>query len=929
MRVFHHPKAREVDERTGIGQVIINLEPRMKKLGVEYVDTPEQAEIIATHVMKGSLPTVDVLHCHGLYFDDQPHIPYDSWHYRINREIAQTARESLEIIAPSEWVAEPFKRDMRRSPVVIPHGIDAHLWKREKSEGYILWNKNRASDVCDPMYATLLAGAGFDVMSTFAQKDLKTLPEKLTVTGALSFEDMKKVIQKAGIYLATTIETFGIGTLEAMASGVPVLGFSSGSTPDIVTHMEHGYLVKHGDLNGLIAGAQYINDNWDRLSKNCIKKAQEYSWDEVAKIYLATYERALEKKQQETHKVSIVIPNYNYGRFIQEAVDTCLDQDYPPDEIIIVDDGSTDDSLEVLKKYSENPKVSVIAQKNGGVASARNNGIEKASNPYIVCLDADDRLHKPFLKVLRDAMKKDRSLGVAYTGLSITHDTGEEVPSLGWPPEFNWEGQTSVHVPPSNCVPSACMFRKDMWERCGGFRQVYAPGEDAEFWTRGLSIGFNAKRVTTEGLFRYRIHGNSASRTKKYTAIDSWMPWMRDRDFPFASPMSVTTNVHVRSYISPNVSVIMPLCKEHLRIVESAIESIIGQTTRQWELIIVGDKIQEQDVSHLKKKYPFIKFFFTNKGAGAARNVGIKKAKSPYVFFLDADDYVAPSTLERLVNFHKINPGRYVYTDWFSVENGKEPIKHETEHYDQNAWFSPSPYGKDYLYGIHAVSVLMLTSQAKEILFDETLTGWEDWDFFVKCAIKGYCGMRYPEPLLYYRLNTGVRRKETMSGKSDLATKLMSRYNNSERSVTMGSCCGGNIVSLAKDGVGTRGDGEVVRMEYTGENQGAISFNVQGRVYRGGANALNRYIDALKEHVAYLESTGKWRIVVPVVESVPQEMVKMDEVKEFTALDEPEKEHEPQAVSELGVKETLSDEDEAIEKEIAQSQKERKVRRRL
>lgn len=77
----------------------------------------------------------------------------------------------------------------------------------------------------------------------------------------------------------------------------------------------------------------------------------------------------------------------------------------------------------------------------------------------------------------------------------------------------------------------------------------------------------------------------------------------------------------------------------------------------------------------------------------------------------------------------------------------------------------------------------------------------------------------------------------------------------------MGGCCGGNAVNLTKDGSASSQDGDVVRLEYIGENQGAISFNVSGKTYRGGANPLNRYIDARQDHVQFLLSTGKWKVV--------------------------------------------------------------------
>lgn len=880
MRVFHHPNAVEVDERTGIGQVVINLQKRLENLGVEYVKKPEDADVIAVHVLKGNFPNIDILHCHGLYFDDVPHIPYDNWHYRVNREIAQTARESLEVIVPSAWVAEPFMRDMRITPSIIPHGVDIDKWKRRENKGYVLWNKNRASDVCDPSYAYYLAMAGIYTVSTFAPAEMKGKPNSLTVIGeAVPHSKMKDYIEHAEIYLATTIETFGIGTLEALASGVPVLGFRWGATPDIITHLKDGYLANPEDINDLINGAQYIHDHFEQMSKAARETAKKYTWEAAAQEYYKVYQDVAERKRNETHRVSVVIPSYNYASYVESAIESVLNQSRKPDEIIVINDGSTDNTAEVLEKYKDNQKIKIVHQKNQGVAASRNNGIRLATSPYIVCLDADDMLADSFIDVLRKAMIKDRSLGIAYSGLSLVHATGEETIQMGWPGEFNWETQSEIHVPPSNTIPSACMFRKSMWERAGGFRQFYAPGEDAEFWTRGLSLGFNAKRVTTEALFRYRVHEGSASRTKKYKTIHTWLPWMRDRDFPFAAPVSVKTNVHVRSYSRPNVSVIIPVCKAHLKLLKSAVSSVVGQTLRQWEILVICDGVDDSEITEIMTMYPFLRIFHTKDktGAGAARNIGIKNAKAPFVFFLDADDYIAPTALERLVNFHTIYPGRYIYSDWVSIE-GEERKVHISEEYSQDAWFKPSPHGKDWLYGINAISVLMRTKQAKEVLFDENLQGWEDWDFFVRCAIKGYCGVRYPEPVFYYRINTGQRRKYTAEQKEGLADALRLKYNKYiERKDKMAGCCGGNVINLSREP--TRLDlnsNDVVRMEYIGDNMGAITFNVKGRMYRGGRSPLSRYIDAYKEDVSFLESTGKWRLIasVPVPEN---EVVDSDE----------------------------------------------------
>src|SRR5438309_4900890 len=86
--------------------------------------------------------------------------------------------------------------------------------------------------------------------------------------------------------------------------------------------------------------------------------------------------------------VSVVVPNYNYGRYVREAVDSVLGQTYPAVEVIVVDDGSSDDSLSVLQSYGS--KIKLVVQPNGGVHKARNRGIEESKGEFVAFLDADD-----------------------------------------------------------------------------------------------------------------------------------------------------------------------------------------------------------------------------------------------------------------------------------------------------------------------------------------------------------------------------------------------------------------------------------------------------------------------------------------------------------------------------------------------------------
>ena len=98
----------------------------------------------------------------------------------------------------------------------------------------------------------------------------------------------------------------------------------------------------------------------------------------------------MNNKIEDTPLVSIIINNYNYGRFLRDAIDSALNQNYPNTEVIVVDDGSTDDSIEIIANYRE--KIISILKKNGGQASAINAGFKASQGEIVIFLDADDYL---------------------------------------------------------------------------------------------------------------------------------------------------------------------------------------------------------------------------------------------------------------------------------------------------------------------------------------------------------------------------------------------------------------------------------------------------------------------------------------------------------------------------------------------------------
>ena len=211
--------------------------------------------------------------------------------------------------------------------------------------------------------------------------------------------------------------------------------------------------------------------------------------------------------------VSIVIPCYNAGEWIEEAVDSILAQTYKNYEIIIVNDGSTDLlTKEKLRKY-EHSSSQVIHQENKGLAGARNTGIRKAKGKYILALDADDMLMPTFLEKAVSVMENSPRVGVVACWRKMF---GEMSDLVILPRTVK---QWSILI--SNDIAASSLFRKVCWEEVGGYDESLKVFEDWEFWIRVFTLGWQRYAIQ-EALFRYRVRSDSLMRSSSsstcYTA---------------------------------------------------------------------------------------------------------------------------------------------------------------------------------------------------------------------------------------------------------------------------------------------------------------------------------------------------------------------------------------------------------------------------
>lgn len=746
-----------------IHNIVLRMHKHLPRYGVELVEYPESADLIAAHAGSGGGIPVDVAHYHGLYPTAQG---FDGVYFGINAQVIRNLKSAKAITAPSEWIADVLRRDMHVNPHIIGWGVDTDEWTPGNDPHlYVLWNKARVDKVCDPQPMIDLAKRAHDVpfLTTFGEG----APNIRTV-GKVPYETMKGYVRNAAVYLSSNVETFGIGILEACASGVPVLGFRQGAIAEYLTHGVNAFLAEPGDMDGLYEGLHYCLKHRKRLGANARELAKRFTWDKVARGFADVYKEALEPHNGV--KVSVIIPCHNYEQYVGVAIESALKQETTFDyEVIVVLDRCTDRSAEIVANYA-NRGVKTITADNGNLSATRNDGIRGASGEYIVLLDADDKIGSPhFLQALADNLDADKALGVAFTGITVMDSEGKPGHFNAWPNGYDFEQQLKRR----NQIPSCCMFRKEAWRRVGGFKTHFRYAEDAEFWLQVGSLGYTAKQVINEGWFHYRLHNNSHSKGHRDGTIPEpdwteFYPFTKDNERPIASDGKPPLGSWpARFYDKPDVSIIIPVGKGHEQAVKNALHSVEGQTFRNWEAIVINDSGLPLD---LENGYSWAKVINTRGyiGAGAARNIGLKQSKAPFVVFLDSDDMLKPRFLELTMKTYRQN-GKYAYTDWLTHENQTNWKAHETTEYTLEAFFQkPS---------IHPITALIPRQWALGVGgFDESLPAFEDVDFYLKMLTRGYCGARVKEPLLIYNIESGFRRKVGEGRLQEFTALMTERY---------------------------------------------------------------------------------------------------------------------------------------------------------
>lgn len=373
-------------------------------------------------------------------------------------------------------------------------------------------------------------------------------------------------------------------------------------------------------------------------------------------------------------KISIITPSFNSGTQIERAIKSVLKQDYKNWEHIIIDGKSTDNTINILKKYKH---LIWISEKDKGQADAMNKGFKKCTGDIIAYLNADDYFYpKAFSSVIEEFNK-----GAKFVVGNIKVISPRLKANFINTPRTTIKGMLRFWEPNAFPVnPVGYFYLKEIQEKCP-FNIKNDFTMDLEFLINASSKYNFTKIEKVLGCFEDGINtktGISQSKLnywqiKNFPYIDKYLnifsneekrEFIKDRINGLIFMQTQMNNLNNNSIKlidirkAPLISVIIPTYNDSTHVCR-AIDSALDQETKNIEIIVIDDCSTDNTKKILEKKYKNnekIKLFFQKKNnkQGYQRNFGIKKSKGKYIFFIDSDDWINKGTLIHLLSIAEL-----------------------------------------------------------------------------------------------------------------------------------------------------------------------------------------------------------------------------------------------------------------------------------
>jgi len=437
-------------------------------------------------------------------------------------------------------------------------------------------------------------------------------------------------------------------------------------------------------------------------------------------------------------KISVITPSFNQGKFIERTIQSVLNQNYPDFEHIIIDGGSTDGTIEILKKYSH---LIWVSEKDKGQSDALNKGFGKATGDIIAWINSDDWYEQNTFSAVSKFFKKYQYKNIVMGNCNLVDENGKVFDRvINY--ERGFEELKNFRAPRSIPTQPAVFFRKKLLEEYGLLDLNLEYTMDYDLWMRFAKKDrfFHINRT----IANYRFH--------KDAKIGD-MNW--EKIYP---ECEIVKQRYYTDDKNPLVSVVIP-CYNYAEYLPDAVNSVINQTYKNWEIIIVNDGSEDNTAevaSQLISSNPDRKIKLINQDnsgkPAVSRNRGIAESNGEYILPLDADDMLIPGALKMYIDeLENINTDNCVVYAWLKTF-GVTSNLWQTREFQLNELLHKTmlPYCS-----------MFHRSVWQKLNGYRTNVGYEDWDFWIGAAENGAAFLNIPRVTTLRRETENTSRQET------------------------------------------------------------------------------------------------------------------------------------------------------------------------
>ncbi len=402
-------------------------------------------------------------------------------------------------------------------------------------------------------------------------------------------------------------------------------------------------------------------------------------------------------------KVSIIIPVYNGANYVEEAINSALSQTYKNIEIIVVNDGSVDNTETVLEKYKD--KVKYIKKENGGVSTALNLAIENMTGDYFSWLSHDD-LYKP--NKIEEELKEIEENTIIMSDYDTIDSKGKLIKKIILPHEViekNYEKALLNGL--INGI--TLLIPKQAFDKVGKFNEVLKCTQDYDMWLRMILKGYKFKHIP-KILASSRQHANQTTNKSPNVLTEGNELWKNIIE-AFSDEIKIKISYTLYNYYKEmslvlketvykeaytycikkmqetknnedieniKASIIIPFYDEDINTLKRSINSALNQTHKNIEIILINDNPEKYNDEELKEiinndKIKYIKNI-KNLGVSASRNKGIEESTGDFIAFLDADDSFLETKIDKQLKEMLNTTLPFSHTSYYKIDSKKEEV---------------------------------------------------------------------------------------------------------------------------------------------------------------------------------------------------------------------------------------------------------------